>query len=113
MRAVGLILAIVRALFGAFKLYDAFGHNGNFDAYAVGILFVAGGSVLFWKFNSRISTIRWSVGFLSRSTTAMRFTSGSQLAEVGTAALGIHRAALACAPRWRLRAAWLEREDRR
>ena len=50
MRAVGPILAVVQALLGAFKLYDAFGHNGNFAVYAVGILFVAGGSVLFWKF---------------------------------------------------------------
>jgi len=50
MRAVGVILAVVQALFGAFKLYDAFRHNGNFEAYAVGILFVTGGSVLLWKF---------------------------------------------------------------
>ncbi len=50
MRAVGLIMAVVQALFGAFMLFDAFQHNGNFDAYAVGILFIAGGCVLFWKF---------------------------------------------------------------
>ena len=52
MRAVGLILAVVQALYGAFKLYDAFRHNGDFDAYALGVLLVVAGSVLFWKFFS-------------------------------------------------------------
>jgi hypothetical protein len=52
MRAVGLILAVVQALYGAFKLYAAFRHNGDFDAYALGVLLVVAGSVLFWKFFS-------------------------------------------------------------
>jgi hypothetical protein len=50
MQAVGVILAVVQVLFGALQQYDAFRHNGDFEAYAVGILFVAGGSVLFWRF---------------------------------------------------------------
>lgn len=49
MRIVGMIFAIVQALFGIFKLYDALRHNGDFDAYAVGILFVACGPLLFWQ----------------------------------------------------------------
>ena len=52
MRAVGLILAVVQALYGAFKLYAAFRHNGDFDAYALGVVLVVAGSVLFWKFFS-------------------------------------------------------------
>ena len=50
MGALGVSLGVIQALFGIYTLYDAFRHNGNFEAYAVGILFVAGGSVLFWKF---------------------------------------------------------------
>jgi len=50
MRAVWLIVAIVTSLFGALKLYDAFRNNGDFDAYALGVVFLALGSVLCWKF---------------------------------------------------------------
>ena len=50
MRTVALIIAAIQALFGIFKLYGAFRHNGDFDAYAVGILFIVGGSVLFWQY---------------------------------------------------------------
>ena len=50
MRVVALLVAIAQVLFGALKLYHAFRNNGDFDAYAMGVLFVIGGSLLFWKF---------------------------------------------------------------
>jgi hypothetical protein len=50
MRPVALIIAIATALWGALKLYHAFRNNGDFDAYALGVMFVILGSVLFWKF---------------------------------------------------------------
>jgi hypothetical protein len=39
MRAVYLIFATGVAVFGAFKLYNAVRHNGNFEAYATGLYF--------------------------------------------------------------------------
>jgi hypothetical protein len=56
-KTVYLILAAPVALFGAFKVNDAFRHDGDFDAYALGVAFVALGAVLFWRFFSPVSRL--------------------------------------------------------
>ena len=48
-KAVFLVVAIAVALFGAFKLYHAFRYNGDFDAYALGVVNAILASILFWK----------------------------------------------------------------
>ena len=38
MRTVGTIFSVVLALYGAVKLYLAFRHNGDVDAYLLGVI---------------------------------------------------------------------------
>ena len=60
MRAFELIFAIAAALFGALRLYHAFRNNGDFDAYALGVVFVMLGFVEFWRFYSNLNSKRGS-----------------------------------------------------
>jgi hypothetical protein len=53
MRTGGTIFSVVLALYGAVKLYLAFRHNGDVDAYLLGVIVVTLGAAMFWRFRQR------------------------------------------------------------
>ncbi len=50
MRVTRLIVAVVMALFGAFKLYRTFQSHGDFFDYGLGVVCIALGIVMFVRF---------------------------------------------------------------
>jgi hypothetical protein len=50
MRVTPLIVAVVMAIFGAFRLYRAFQTHGDFFDYGLGVICIVCGVVMFAKF---------------------------------------------------------------